>query len=597
MSWNVRFADKRPKFSDMTLMTDKTMSPLLHTLLTHALPHPHEEAIRGIIKKELKKYGLDTSAESTVFQQDDFGNLYVDLRKDKTHRTMFSCHMDTMHSSAGTIQVWSVNKGVKGHEEGTIYAGTTTPIYRIYDPDNPQKEVAIRKLLDREKIYHYELIIDTKIKCNDKVKLYVNKKMYANATESTRTDMWFWGKHVENGYNAEILGADDKVGIYICMKMIANKVPGLYVFHVGEERGCKGSRYILDKHPEVLKDIDACVAFDRMDYTHIIAHQHSARSASVIYTNALAMALNEGPIPPAMQYKGDVTGVFTDSGVYVDKVPECTNVSVGYFDQHTPSEHFDLVWLESFFIPSVLKVDWQKLPIMRNPIKEIVQTSHEEYDYGYTRHFGYENNLSSKRHDPLAPHLITAATGYHKCPKWEPEDGLMAGASEPAMVRIIEAHFDLDCYMNRSRAQDVYRLLKINDDLRTNYIALRKWAVANGGSKDEIDAIEDASADIDDPNGTLAPPKDVPFVSKTTTFCGVCHRELNRCICMPVRKHYTTDEEYQYDMDLWMNTAGVAVNLMRPDRSKFPDQVAFDVAMVTYQQDVAKASSKLIGVL
>ena len=44
-----------------------------------------------------------------------------------------------------------------------------------------------------------------------------------------------------------ILGADDKAGMAVLLYMIENKVPGLYYFFIGEERGCVGSSKLSKK--------------------------------------------------------------------------------------------------------------------------------------------------------------------------------------------------------------------------------------------------------------------------------------------------------------------------------------------------------------
>ena len=57
-------------------------------------------------------------------------------------------------------------------------------------------------------------------------------------------------------------------------------------------------------------------------------------------------------------------GSFTDSANYTHLIAECTNVAVGYFDQHTAREKFDLEWLERHLIPALIKVDWDNLPVL-----------------------------------------------------------------------------------------------------------------------------------------------------------------------------------------------------------------------------------------
>jgi len=162
-------------------------------------------------------------------------------------------------------------------------------------------------------------------------------------------------KNRDDEYEPNVLGADDKLGAWIMINMINAGIPGHYIFHLGEERGCLGSQWILNNTPEILKGKKACIAFDRMNYGDVIAHQMGDRCASVYWTNTLADLLNEN----GLEYEGDVHGVYTDSASYVKHIPECTNISVGYFDQHSRYEHFDYKFLQEQLMPAILNLDWQ----------------------------------------------------------------------------------------------------------------------------------------------------------------------------------------------------------------------------------------------
>src|SRR5690606_20255877 len=76
------------------------------------------------------------------------------------------------------------------------------------------------------------------------------------------------------------LGADDTTGVWLLLEMIRARVPGFYIFHRAEEKGCQGSDYIARETPEVLDGIDYAIAFDRRGYNSIVTHQIGARTAS-----------------------------------------------------------------------------------------------------------------------------------------------------------------------------------------------------------------------------------------------------------------------------------------------------------------------------
>ena len=157
------------------------------------------------------------------------------------------------------------------------------------------------------------------------------------------------------------LGADCTTGVYIMLRMIEAGVEGLYIVHTAEEVGCRGSSYIVYHTPEVVDGIQAAVSFDRYGYNSIITHQSGVRTCSEQFSDSLADILQ-------CDYKSDRYGSYTDSNEYRGIIPECTNISVGYFDQHSKKESQDLDFLE-IITDSCINADWSKLEICRNPSK------------------------------------------------------------------------------------------------------------------------------------------------------------------------------------------------------------------------------------
>lgn len=128
------------------------------------------------------------------------------------------------------------------------------------------------------------------------------------------------------------LGADDTTGVWLMLEMIEAKVEGLYIFHREEECGSNGSKHIAKKTPELLKDIEYAVAFDRRGFDNIITFQCSSRCCSERFSESIAPKLPQG-------YKADNTGIFTDTANYTEIIPECTNLSVGYDHEHSTFEN------------------------------------------------------------------------------------------------------------------------------------------------------------------------------------------------------------------------------------------------------------------
>lgn len=168
----------------------------------------------------------------------------------------------------------------------------------------------------------------------------------------------------------DCLGADCTTGIYIMLRMIEENISGVYVVHAGEEIGCVGSSALIKDFPAWIGKVDAAISFDRKGYTSIITHQMGARTCSDAFADSLADILDLSMVK-------DTTGAYTDSNEYVDYVSECTNISVGYFDQHTKKESQDLVFLE-YFIQALLEADWSKLVFKR----AIGAVEYSNYDLG-----------------------------------------------------------------------------------------------------------------------------------------------------------------------------------------------------------------------
>lgn len=179
---------------------------------------------------------------------------------------------------------------------------------------------------------------------------------------------------VKHPLESNCLGADCTTGVYIMMKMIEAGVEGRYIFHRDEEAGLNGSRYIAKNTPDVLKGIEATIAFDRKNKGDIITWQ-GHKTASNDFAESLAAILDMG-------YKPSTNGMGTDTKSYSALVPECTNISVGYFNQHTNAESQDLFFLEKL-IAKMVTFDSSSLVIKRTP--------EEPYVYKYQGGYGGRN--------------------------------------------------------------------------------------------------------------------------------------------------------------------------------------------------------------
>lgn len=171
------------------------------------------------------------------------------------------------------------------------------------------------------------------------------------------------------------LGADCTTGVWLMVEMIKAGVEGLYVFHRGEECGGIGSSYIASKTPELLKDIQFAIAFDRFGTKSIITHQFG-RCASDEFALSMKDQLDGLDL--------DDGGIFTDTANYTDIVPECTNLSVGYYGHHGKAEKQNLAFM-SWLLEKMIALDVSKLVVKRKP----GESEYRSFGYGRSSYGRY----------------------------------------------------------------------------------------------------------------------------------------------------------------------------------------------------------------
>jgi hypothetical protein len=203
-----------------------------------------------------------------------------------------------------------------------------------------------------------------------------------------------------------ILGADDKAGMVVILSMIEKKIPGLYYFFIGEEVGCVGSGDLSDhwvEFPEYTT-IQRVVSFDRRGTTSVITHQLGGRCCSDEFAKELSSQLNSAF--GELNLVPDNTGVVTDSAQFTDIIPECTNISVGYYKEHTFDECQDIQYLTKL-CRAVCQIDWDILPTKRIAgEKEPVVVVEKEFSEEYFSYFKDGNYATKKMYISL-PHVIS----------------------------------------------------------------------------------------------------------------------------------------------------------------------------------------------
>ena len=213
-------------------------------------------------------------------------------------------------------------------------------------------------------------------------------------------------KNIISTDGKSILGADDKAGMTVLLYMIEKNVPGLYCFFIGEEVGCIGSGKACYDHQ--FTEYDRMVSFDRRGTKSVITFQSSKRCCSDEFANELASRINKF----GLSMESDNTGVYTDSAEFTDVIPECTNISVGYYKEHTTFEHQDIEHLIKLCI-AVTKINWETLPVQRDKTK----VEYKSYSYGSYSSKGWSSHdYDTKKQDKSSYSTYDSWSGWDKSP-------------------------------------------------------------------------------------------------------------------------------------------------------------------------------------
>jgi hypothetical protein len=220
---------------------------------------------------------------------------------------------------------------------------------------------------------------------------HVDTVHYDEGIQTLHYDGEMLGLSQKSKRTSSCLGADDTAGIWLMTEMIKAGVPGVYVIHHAEESGCVGSGDLARYDEEFFKDIQAAIAFDRYGTKSIITHQMGRRCASEAFSASLGGALRVAS-GGLIDLKSDDGGSYTDTNEYRHLVPECTNISVGYYSQHTSRETQDVPYLISLR-DALVSADFSALVFERDPTaKEESHVFGHGFWHGSRTYHGYEDD-------------------------------------------------------------------------------------------------------------------------------------------------------------------------------------------------------------
>ena len=207
--------------------------------------------------------------------------------------------------------------------------------------------------------------------------------------------------HIEEGNiiktdETTILGGDNKLGMTCLFYLIEQNVPGTYYFFIGEEPilsgGLYGSTKLLEGNPNFLGQFDRAVAFDRKQTGSIITRQMARKCCSEEFADALISEFGK----QGVEMKQDKTGYYTDTGNFIEVISECTNISIGGWNEHHKDEYVDISYLEKV-AKAAAKINWESLPTMK-PIGPWLKDEPTNITKGYVKKYvrSYTSQLDRK---------------------------------------------------------------------------------------------------------------------------------------------------------------------------------------------------------
>ena len=334
-------------------MTQATQATQATQWLTHILktPRPAYHALEdAFVTQYLLPLLRQLAGNYYAVSQDDYGNVWAHYNGKPTS-TLITCHTDTANSARyrtkqTTTTTTSANNTTTS-ANNTTTSTARTPAGAWSKPQPTQPTVQCIKTTTDHKTLDKTVSLDTSLPTSG------------------------------------CLGADDGAGIALSLAMINARKPYDFVFYRAEEVGGVGSSDSARFDEDEYRHYKRAIAFDRRGTSDVITHQAGGRCCSDTFAQALAdlltktssalntYARNNLPVTGAghLSYAPCSNGIFTDTANLTRLIPECTNISVGYQNEHTEYETLNLThWSTLCAVLIDPTTDLNTLPTERDPL-------------------------------------------------------------------------------------------------------------------------------------------------------------------------------------------------------------------------------------
>ena len=248
-------------------------------------------------------------------------------------------------------------------------------IYSLLRCDN-QEDTAkyIKKVLDENNIVYYEdsygNIYNLDLKNVPLLSAHMDTVM---KEEDRKMVKYIFPDDTGLIVNGNIIGGDDKCGIFIALRILLSHLKANFIFSKDEEIGCMGIQALIEDvgiQNKIKNNCLYCLVLDRNGNSDIICFNNDYG------TEEFEQALVQVSLNYGLEYK-PATGLYSDADFISDLI-STANLSVGYFNAHTKSETVELLSVENalFFAERII---------------EEVQERFEapQRTYNNVRYFGY----------------------------------------------------------------------------------------------------------------------------------------------------------------------------------------------------------------